>query len=116
MLKITWMPLAVASLVVGLVACGEEENANPNPPRSQQQQSGLSAAYATNCARCHGDTGTGGRVNDVDVPGLPNGKDEAGYIAGVRAGKGETMAAFSAADISDADLKADFVWMTTVRK
>lgn len=75
--------------------------------------SGLSQAYQNNCARCHGATGLG----SSQYPKLPGTKDsEAGYIAAVRAGSAARgMAAFSASQISDADLKADYLWLTTKR-
>lgn len=106
--------LAVAS-AVGSVACGgEDENPNPNPPRNQQPTVTLSSGYTTHCARCHGEKGAGQTIAGVFYPALPNGRDEAGYIATVRAGKND-MPAFTATDISDADLKADYAALTAAK-
>ncbi len=84
-------------------------SSDPDPVTSTT--SGLSASYASSCKRCHGDTGLGAG----QFPKIPGTKDsEAAFIAFVRAGKGN-MPAFSASQISDADLKADYLWLTTKR-
>ena len=74
---------------------------------------GLSTAYSSNCSRCHGPKGEGAG----QFPKIPGTKtDEASYIAAVRGGSADRrMPAFSASQISDADLKADFVFLTTKR-
>lgn len=93
------------------VACAEEEQDNPNAPRQPRVQSPLSKSYQSECARCHGDEGRG-----MDqYPMLPGNRDEASFIEFVRTGKDE-MPAADASKISDADLKADFLWMTTKRQ
>ena len=74
---------------------------------------GLSAAYTSSCSRCHGPKGEGAG----QFPKIPGTKtDEASFIAAVRGGSADRrMPAFSASQISDADLKADFVFLTTKR-
>jgi mono/diheme cytochrome c family protein len=97
------MTLFISASVLG--GCSSETDPLPSTT------SGLSASYASNCKRCHGDTGLG----SGQFPKIPGTKDsEAGFIAFVRAGKGN-MPAFSTAQISDADLKADYLWLTTKR-
>jgi mono/diheme cytochrome c family protein len=71
----------------------------------------LSQGYVKQCTRCHGPQGQGGG----EYPRIPGTKaDVAAYKAYVRVGKGE-MPAFSATQISDADLEKDYTWLTTVR-
>ena len=97
------MPLFVMASVVS--GCSSD------PAPVGTTPSGLSASYSSNCKRCHGDTGLGAG----QFPKIPGTKDtEAGFVAFVRAGKGN-MPAFSASQISDADLKADYLWLTTKR-
>jgi len=103
--------IIVSSIVMG---CGDSADPNPNPPRTQQQQSGLSASFINQCARCHGETGQGQVVSGNNYPVIPGGKDESSFIAIVRAGRGD-MPAFDASQITDADLKADYLWLTTKR-
>jgi mono/diheme cytochrome c family protein len=98
-------PTFVLGFTLVLFAC--EEDVNPNPSRRNQTEVdaslGLSAAYSNNCERCHGPRGDGSSA----YPRLPGNKDEAGFIAFVRTGKGD-MQPFDASQISDADLKADY--------
>jgi len=104
-----WMITALASMA--LAACSDDDT-NPNTSRRDAGATtqGLSTAFSENCARCHGDTGLGTQF----YPRLPGGRDEAGYISVVRNGVGE-MPKFSSAEISDADLRADYLWLTTKR-
>ena len=60
------------------------------------------AAYEKSCAACHGDTGQG-RLAPALVP-FTRGSQELLRI--VRAGAGTMMNGFSAADVSDADVRA----------
>lgn len=101
--------MTVTALAIG---CGSDESSSSSTSggASGQTTSGLSASFGSNCARCHGATGLG----QAPIPKIPGTKDEAGFIAIVRSGKGD-MPAFDAAAISDADLKADFAWMKTKR-
>lgn len=94
------------------VACAEEEDPNPNPPRQQTtQSSGLSTGFKDVCAVCHGEEGRG----KGQYPQIPGSKDESAFIAIVRSGRGD-MPATDASRISDADLKADYQWLTTKRE
>lgn len=115
---LTVLPFFV-SLSLGIAACSSDENPNPNATRTDagsSQASGLSVAYSSNCARCHGDKGQGQTLNGVVYPAIPGNKDENAFISTVRAGRGSDMPPFDEAAISDADLKADYAWMTTQRK
>lgn len=96
---------AGAALLFALSGCSSDEPGTTTSPLSQ--------AYQNNCARCHGATGEG----SGQFPKIPGSKDtEASFIAFVRAGSPRgTMSAFSASQISDADLKADYLYMTTKR-
>lgn len=100
---------ASAVFMLALTGCSSDDTTGD----AGTATSGLSQAYQSNCARCHGATGLG----SGQFPKLPGTKDtEAGYIAAVRAGSAARgMAAFSASQISDADLKADYLWLTTKR-
>ena len=106
------MALALVATLLA-VAGGEEEDPNPNPPRQQtpQSTSGLSTAFKDVCAVCHGDEGQG----KGEYPPIPGTKDESAFIAIVRAGRGD-MPAIDATRISDAELKADYLWLTTKRE
>jgi mono/diheme cytochrome c family protein len=99
-----WMCLG--AIAASLAACSSEDT-NPNPERPAVE---LSTAFTENCSRCHGDKGLGNQF----YPRIPGSRDEAAFIAIVRSGKGE-MPMFSTGDISDADLKADYLWLTTKR-
>jgi mono/diheme cytochrome c family protein len=102
--------LAVFIASMTMFACGDEENENPNPPRGEQT-SGLSASFQSICATCHGEEGKG----KAQYPSIPGTKDEAAFIAIVRSGRGD-MPATDASRISEADLKADYLWLTTKRQ
>lgn len=97
-----------------LVACSSDDSGSTSSSSSSGSSSatasGLSAAFGSNCAGCHGPKGEGGGA----FPRIPGSQTEAGFIARVRSGKG-VMPAFSASQISDADLKADYLWLTTQR-
>jgi len=73
-----------------------------------------SAAFRSNCQRCHGAEGAGaGRY-----PAIPGSKatSEADFIALVRAGvSGTEMSAYSSSQISDADLKSDYAFLKSKR-
>ncbi|AKU97926.1 hypothetical protein AKJ09_04590 [Labilithrix luteola] len=71
----------------------------------------LSGAFTNLCATCHGDEGRGKDKN----PAIPGTRDEQGYIARVRSGGGP-MPAFDSSLISDAELEADYAWLTTKRQ
>jgi mono/diheme cytochrome c family protein len=96
---------AGAALMFALSGCSSDEPGTTTSPLSQ--------AYQNNCARCHGATGLG----TAQYPKLPGTRTTvAEYTAAVRTGNSaKGMSAFSASQISDADLKADFEYMTTKR-
>ncbi|MBL9111313.1 MAG: cytochrome c [Myxococcales bacterium] len=99
---------AGAALMLALSGCSSDDTTGD----AGSTTSGLSQAYQNNCARCHGATGLG----SGQFPKIPGSKDEAAFIAFVRAGSPRgTMTAYSASQISDADLKADYLWLTTKR-
>jgi mono/diheme cytochrome c family protein len=75
-----------------------------------KSEAGLSLAYASQCSRCHGTTATG----QGKYPVLPGKLTLATFVGTVRAGRSD-MPAFSGSQISDADLTADYNWMTTKR-
>lgn len=98
--------LASTLLTTGIAGCSDDASSSTGPADPN-----LSQGYAKQCLRCHGSQGQGGG----EYPRIPGTKaDVAAYKAYVRVGKGE-MPAFSATQISDADLEKDFTWMTTVR-
>lgn len=106
------MRLVILSAVVALgalaVGCGEDEDPNPNGARTQ---SGLSTTFTTACANCHGPEGRG----KDKYPAIPGSRDESSFIAIVRAGRGD-MPATDPSRMTDADLKADYLWLTTKRQ
>ncbi|MBS2012880.1 MAG: cytochrome c [Deltaproteobacteria bacterium] len=104
--RAAWLATLMACALLG--ACSSDDDKGSTP--TTQTSSGLSAAYMNNCARCHGVKGEG----QGSYPRIPGSKDEAGFIAFVRAGKG-LMPGFDASKISDADLRADYLWLTTKR-
>ncbi|OJY29507.1 MAG: hypothetical protein BGO98_47510 [Myxococcales bacterium 68-20] len=106
------MLVAVSMAATMIAACGGDDDGSKSGSSGQgAQASGLSASFQAVCAKCHGDEGRGQGI----YPQIPGSKDEASFIAIVRAGRGE-MPATNAARFSEADLKADFLWLTTERK
>jgi mono/diheme cytochrome c family protein len=98
----------VAALALGLAACSSSTDDTPTKTDAGGTSGGLSTAFSTQCSRCHGPTGLGaGRY-----PRLPGKPDADSFIAFVRAGKDE-MPSFTAAQISDADLRSDFAFLST---
>jgi mono/diheme cytochrome c family protein len=102
--------LAIFVASMTLFACSAEDDENPNPP-SGETSSGLSTSFQSICATCHGPEGKG----QAQYPAIPGSKDEAAFIAIVRSGKGD-MPANDTSRISETDLKADYLWLTTKRK
>ncbi len=99
------MTLASAMTTAALTGCSSDSNntepADPN----------LSQGYAKQCNRCHGPRGEG----TSEYPRIPGKKDTPeAYITYVRQGKGE-MPPFSATQITDTELRADWTWLTNVR-
>lgn len=106
------MLAGVAMAATVIVACGgDDDGSKAGSSGEGPQTSGLSASFQAVCAKCHGDEGRGQGI----YPQIPGNKDEAAFIAIVRAGRGE-MPATNAARFSDADLKSDYLWLTTQRK
>jgi cytochrome c551 len=100
-----------ASLAGGCSASDDEVEANPGSDSPDGgEPARLSGAFSNLCATCHGPEGRGKDKN----PAIPGARDEQGYIARVRSGGGQ-MPAFDTSLISDAELKADYAWLTTKR-
>jgi len=101
--------LVIAGLALTMtMACSSSDD--PSPIKSTDGGStsaALSSAFGAKCARCHGAGGLGAGK----YPKLPGKPDADSYVAFVRAGKGE-MPSFTAADISDADLRSDFAYLS----
>jgi mono/diheme cytochrome c family protein len=108
MTKTMFATLIAATMAV---ACSEDEDPKSSSPTTEQTKSGLSASFQSTCARCHGDEGRG---KDT-FPSIPGSRDEASFIAIVRSGQGD-MPANAAATISDEELRADYLWLTTKRE
>jgi mono/diheme cytochrome c family protein len=99
----------MASLTMG--CSSSDDSSSPRPSGSSgQTSSGLSLAFASRCARCHGTTATGQGI----YPALPGKLTAAEFSATVRSGR-DQMPSFDTGQISDADLTADYTWMTTKR-
>jgi mono/diheme cytochrome c family protein len=100
-------------LAVLVTGCSSSDS-SPTPTTSSGStgtaSSGLSLAFSSKCARCHGTTATGQGI----YPALPGNLTAAAFTATVRAGRKE-MPSFDATQISDADLAADYDWMKTKR-
>lgn len=103
---------AMTSLAGGCSSSSEDDpsTAPASSGSSGQASSGLSLAFASRCARCHGTTATGQGV----YPALPGNLTAAAFAATVRSGRND-MPAFDASQISDAELAADYEWMKTKR-
>jgi cytochrome c551 len=104
------LAVLVATLMTAACGGGDEEDPKGNPP-GQQTTSGLSTSFQSVCATCHGDEGRG----KDKYPSIPGKRDEAAFITIVRRGRGE-MPAQNESVISDADLKSDYLWLTTKRQ
>ena len=100
--------LVIAGLSLGLFACSSsDDTGGVKAPDAGSTSSALSSAFGAKCARCHGSGGLGmGKY-----PKLPGKPDADSFVAFVRAGKDE-MPAFTASDISDADLRSDFAYLS----
>ena len=101
--------LVMAGLASGTFACSSsDDNGGVKSNDAGSTSSALSAAFGAKCARCHGSGGLGMGI----YPKLPGGKTDADtFVAFVRAGK-DAMPAFTSADISDADLRSDFAYLS----
>ena len=101
--------VAVATMVMA-VGCSDTDARPIVAGDSGQATSGLTPAFASRCARCHGTTGKG----QAPYPSIPGNLDVNGFIAIVRSGRKE-MPIFPASQISDDELKADYDWLKTKR-
>jgi mono/diheme cytochrome c family protein len=112
-LGMTKTTLAIAcAVVMTSLACGEDgDSSSPQLRKTEETEQGLSTSFQNTCARCHGEEGKG---KDT-YPPIPGTRDEAAFITIVRSGLGE-MPASDASQFSDADLKADYLWLTTKRR
>jgi len=99
--------LVITGLALNLVACSSSDGSSPIPSTDAGAKTALSASFGAKCARCHGASGLGAGK----YPKLPGKPDADTFVAFVRAGRGE-MPAFSASDISDADLRSDFAYLS----
>lgn len=109
------MIVVTAMTMISLATGCSSEDTDTKPTSSSSsgssgKSSSLSLAFASKCARCHGTTATG----QDPYPALPGTLTLAEFTAVVRAGRND-MPFFSASDISDADLAADYDWMKTQR-
>jgi mono/diheme cytochrome c family protein len=104
----------VFAVAATLLGCSSSSDDSPTPGTSSgdggSASSGLSLAFASKCARCHGTTATGQGI----YPGLPGNLTSAAFAATVRSGR-KDMPSFDTSQISDADLAADYDWMKTKR-
>ena len=100
--------LVITGLALNLLACSSSNDPSPNAsPDAGSTATALSASFGAKCARCHGASGLGAGK----YPKLPGKPDADTFVAFVRAGRGE-MPPFSASDISDADLRSDFAYLS----
>ena len=101
--------MALASVVIG--CSSSDDSPTPRPSGgSGQTSSGLSLAFSSKCARCHGTTATGQGI----YPALPGSLTAAEYSATVRSGR-KQMPSFDTGQITDADIAVDYTWLTTKR-
>lgn len=101
---------AITGCALALGCSSSSDDTGSSSSSSSSSGSGLSLAFTSNCAPCHGTTGSG----QGSYPSLPGNLTLDAFKANVRAGK-KLMPAFSASQISDADLAADYEWMKTKR-
>ncbi len=100
--------LVFAGLALSMMACSSSDDPSPvKPTDAGSTSAALSSSFSRRCARCHGAAGLG----EGKYPKLPGKPDADSYVAFVRAGKGE-MPPFASADISDADLRSDFDYLS----
>lgn len=113
--------LAVVTLAATMLAfgCSDDDStsggsAKPNPPAPTS----ASPAYTKKCGGCHGPKGTSEIRVDKDAglrplipPVIPGKLSLSTYTLVVREGRPPEMPAYGAAEISDADLAADYAWM-----
>lgn len=104
--------MAMTSLATGCSSSSDDPGttSSSSSGSSGQASSGLSLAFASKCARCHGTGATGQGI----YPSLPGNLTAETYAATVRSGRKE-MPSFDASQISDSDLAADYEWMKTKR-
>ena len=104
--------LAVACAATMAVACGDDADSTTTTRPRTGTSSSLSSSFANSCASCHGDEGEG----KASYPAIPGAKSasESAFIELVRAGTGD-MPAFTSKQISDANLKSDYLWLATKR-
>jgi mono/diheme cytochrome c family protein len=81
--------------------CGTESGGSSSSPTAS-----VSDAFKANCARCHGETGSGG--SGPSLRGYPQSKTN--FQTKVRNGGGG-MPAFSATDYTDDNITTDYAWL-----
>ena len=99
--------LAFVSLAPVACSSSDDTGGVRSTDAGSTSSSSLSAAFGAKCARCHGAGGLGMGI----YPKLPGKPDADAFVALVRAGK-DAMPAFTASDISDADLRSDFAYLS----
>lgn len=102
--------MTVAALTAyGTAGCSSDDTSSDGGTTSS-----TSAAFKSNCQRCHGAEGAGaGRY--PAIPGSRSDSEEK-FIALVRAGiSGTEMNSYSASQITDADLKSDYAFLKSKR-
>ena len=107
-----------SSAVVGVLTatgCSSSSGSSPAPaspttPTTTTTSGTLSAAFATNCASCHGKDGST-KFGSKALKGS-TAFTTTSWKAAVRNGQG-TMPSFETADYSDVDMKADYKVLTS---
>jgi mono/diheme cytochrome c family protein len=116
MMRIYARAAVIAVMVATMAACSDSESSKTNTADTDTDSGAapsakMSASYSNLCATCHGPEGRGANGN----PSIPGARDESGFITRVREGNGR-MPPFDASLITDAELKADYRWLTTERQ
>lgn len=93
-----------AGLAIIPVACGTDSSGDGSADNSSGT---LSAAFAENCASCHGERGEG-TAQGRSLTGYEGGADS--FRNQVRSG-GDGMPAFDSATYSESDLLTDYTWL-----
>jgi mono/diheme cytochrome c family protein len=91
------------------VACSNSDSKSDPGTRSKGDAKNLSSEFATNCASCHGSTGSGATARSLQ--GYSG--NQSTFSSAVRGGKG-SMPSFEASTYSDANLTADFTYLKSL--
>lgn len=110
--------LHALALVLAVCAAACSDDDDPAPVNDTTKDSGpsttrsLSKAFRNRCATCHGEKGEGAN----GVPAIPGDMSESQFIATVRSGTNGGMPPFKSTQISDADLKSDYVTLKALQE